>query len=65
MVYDNNDVNGENFDGVLNSYINSEFIKVKNIRGKPEIQILAYNDCYQRYSNKYAWFMLLDVDEFL
>ena len=64
-LYDNNDINGENFDDILNSYINSEFIKVKNIRGKSEIQLLVYNDCYQRYSNEYSWFMFLDVDEFL
>ena len=65
MVYDNNDINGENFYTSLNSYINSEFIKIKNIRGKSEIQLFAYNDCYQRYLNEYSWFMFLDVDEFL
>ena len=64
-LYDNNDINGENFDDILNSYKNSEFIKLKNIRGKSEIQLLAYNDCYQRYLNEYSWFMFLDVDEFL
>ena len=64
-LYDNNDINGENFNDILNSYINSKFIKVKNIRGKSEIQIHAYNDCYKRYLNEYSWFMFLDVDEFL
>ena len=64
-LYDNNDINGENFYTILHSYISSEFIKIKNIRGKSEIQLLAYNDCYQRYLNKYSWFMFLDVDEFL
>ena len=58
-LYDNNDINGENFNDILNSYINSEFIKVKNIRGKSEIQLLAYNDCYQRYLNEYFWFLFL------
>jgi hypothetical protein len=64
-LYDNNDINGENFNTILNSYINSKFIKVKNIRGKSEIQLHAYNDCYQRYLNEYSWFIFLDVDEFL
>lgn len=64
-LYDNNDINGENFNDILNSYINSQFIKIKNVRGKSEIQLLAYNDCYQRYLNEYSWFMFLDVDEFL
>jgi len=64
-LYDNNDINGENFFTILNSYISSEYIKIKNIRGKSEIQLLAYNDCYQRYLNEYSWFIFLDVDEFL
>jgi len=64
-LYDNNDINGENFNTILYSYISSEFIKIKNIRGKSEIQLFAYNDCYQRYLNEYSWFIFLDVDEFL
>ena len=64
-LYDNNDINGENFNTILYSYINSKFIKIKNIRGKSEVQLFAFNNCYQRYLNKYSWFMFLDVDEFL
>lgn len=64
-LYDNNDINGEHFYSILYDYISSEFIIVKNMRGKSEIQLLAYNNCYQRYSNEYSWFMFLDVDEFL
>ena len=64
-LYDNNDINGENFNDILNKYINSDFVKIKNIRGKSEIQILAYNHCYQQNLNKYSWFLFLDVDEYL
>ena len=64
-LYDNNDINGENFNTILNNYINSKFIKIKNIRGKSEVQLFAFNNCYQRYLNEYSWFMFLDVDEFL
>ena len=64
-LYDNNDINGENFNGILNGYIDSEFVKIINIRGKSEIQILAYNHCYQKNLNKYSWFLFLDVDEYL
>ena len=64
-LYDNNDINGENFNTILYSYINSKFIKIKNIRGKSEVQLFAFNNCYQRYLNEYSWFMFLDVDEFL
>jgi hypothetical protein len=54
-----------NCNTILNSYINSKFIKIKNIRGKSEVQLFAFNNCYQRYLNEYSWFMFLDVDEFL
>ena len=65
IIYDNNDINGENFNIILNIYLNSEFVKIKNIRGKSEIQTLAYNHCYQTNLNKYSWFLFLDVDEYL
>jgi len=65
ILYDNNDINSENYYTSLNSYISSEFVKIKNIRGKSEIQLFAYNNCYQRYLNEHSWFMFLDVDEFL
>ena len=64
-LYDNNDINGENFNIILNKYLNSEFVKIKNIRGKSEIQTLAYNHCYKTNLNKYSWFLFLDVDEYL
>ena len=65
FLYDNNDINGETFNTTLSKYINSDFIKVKNIRGKSVYQIVAYNDCYQKNLNKYSWFLFIDVDEFL
>jgi hypothetical protein len=64
-LYDNNDINDENFNIILNKYINSGFITIKNIRGKSKIQTLAYNHCYRTNVNKYSWFLFLDVDEFL
>jgi hypothetical protein len=64
-LYDNNDINGENFNIILNKFLNSEFVKIKNIRGKSEIQTLAYNHCYKTNLNKYSWFLFLDVDEYL
>jgi hypothetical protein len=64
-LYDNNDINDENFNTILNKYINSEFVKIKNIRGKSEIKTLVYNHCYQTNFNKYSWFLFLDVDEYL
>ena len=64
-LYDNNDINGENFNIILNKYINYGFVKIKNIRGKSEIQTLSYNHCYKTNLNKYSWFLFLDVDEYL
>ena len=34
FIYDNNDINGENFEYILNDYIQSSIIKIINIRGK-------------------------------
>ncbi|MBO6272267.1 glycosyltransferase family 92 protein [bacterium] len=33
-LYDNNDVNGEHFEAVIDDYIKSGFVIIKNIRGK-------------------------------
>ena len=64
-LYDNNDIDGEDFNIILKEYISSNFIEIKNVRGKLEYQIIAYNNCYKCYYRKYSWFLTLDVDEFL
>lgn len=65
FLYDNNDINGEKFDLILNTYVSNNFVKIIDIRGKTCYQLKAYNDCYEKNSKNYDWFMFFDVDEYL
>ena len=65
ILYDNNDIDGEKFDSVISDYINSEFVEIKNYRGKDSIQLNSINDCINQYRKQYDWFLIIDMDEFL
>ena len=65
IIYDNNDINGENFEEILKSDINNNFIKVINYRGLHQPQFIALNKCYKEYKNIYEWIAFFDIDEFL
>ena len=65
FLYDNNEINGENFNDILNDEIRNKFIEIINYRGKISPQILAYDDCFLKNKNKYDWIAFYDVDEFL
>ena len=64
-LYDNNDVNGEHFEAVIDDYIKSGFVIIKNIRGKKLAQIPSYTECYNEYKDQYDWIAFFDIDEFL
>ena len=64
FLYDNNDINGENFDFLSEIYKN-KYIEIINYRGIKAPQIKAYNDCYTKNSYKYNWLMFFDVDEYI
>ena len=53
IIYDNNDINGENFENILKTEINNNFIRIVNYRGYEAPQIKALNDCYERMKNFY------------
>lgn len=71
ILFDNNDIDGEYFDEVIEDYINTGFVILKNYRGiRPSdslanVQTNAYNLCYQEYGNKYDWIGFFDIDELL
>lgn len=65
LLYDNNDIDGEQLTDVIGDYIDSEFVIVNNYRGKPNAQIQAYHNAFFKYITKYEWFMFFDADEFL
>ena len=47
-LYDNNDINGENFESVIDDYIKEGFVEIFNWRGKIKIHYKFMNDCYNR-----------------
>ena len=64
-LYDNNDIDGEHFEDVIKDYIDSEFVILKDWRGKELAQIPSYTDCYNTYKDEYDWIAYFDIDEFL
>ena len=64
FIYDNNDINGENFD-FLSEYKRINYIEIINYRGKKHPQIQIYRNCYKKNYNKYKWLLFFDVDEFI
>ena len=65
IIYDNNDIDSENFTDILKNEISNNFVKIINYRGFEQPQIKALNDCYERNNKRYDWIAFYDVDEFL
>jgi hypothetical protein len=65
IIYDNNEINGENFLDILKDYIEINFIKIINIRGFQRPQKIAYHHCYKYNKYNYEWIAFFDIDEFL
>ena len=63
-LYDNNDINGENFDFLYND-ISSGFIEIINYRGKKRPQRKIYNECYTKNKKIYKWLIFIDLDEYI
>ena len=65
FIYDNNEIDGEKFDDVLSDYISNELVEIINYRNKTQIQIQMLNECYNNNYDKYDWFIMFDMDEFI
>jgi len=65
IIYDNNDIDGENFDIVLNDYIKNGYVKIINYRGKAKTQNSMLNNCYNENNHLYDWLIFYDFDEFI
>ena len=75
FLYDNNDIDGERFEEVINDYIESGFVEIKNWRGivksvksdkdGQSTQGLVYSNCYYNNYKKYDWICFFDIDEYL
>ena len=68
-LYDNNDINEENFEDVLKKEIKFGFVSIINYRGYRGLlnhpQFDAYYDCYEKNNKYYQWLSFFDFDEFL
>ena len=65
FIYDNNDINGENFENVIENYIKTGFVELIYFKEIPTPQIEAYNDCYKKNNKYFDWLIFFDIDEFL
>lgn len=74
FLYDNNDTDGERFEEVINDYITSGKVVIRDVRGKEKafrndehklLQETVYQECYNKNKTKYDWFFFFDIDEFL
>ena len=63
FLYDNNDINGENFEEVINDYIRKGFVEVMNWRGEYLAMIKIMNDCYKKNYHYYDWLIFYEIDE--
>ena len=65
FLYDNNDLDKENFKTVIKDYIDKEYVQIFNWRGIKAPHFKAINDCYLRYNKYYNWLIFYDVDEYI
>ena len=47
IIYDNNDINGENFNDIIKDKYSKE-VDIIDVRGMSSIQIPIYNYCYKK-----------------
>lgn len=64
-IYDNNNIEGENFENSIGDYIDNKYVEIIDVRGLSSIQIPIYNHCYRKNMNFFDWIGLLDMDEYL
>ena len=65
IIFDNNEINDENFENVLKDYIKNKFVEIIDIRGLTSVQIPVFNYCYKRYNKLFDWIAFFDFDEYL
>ena len=66
FIYDDNDYKIEKFSDVINP-LNLKYVKILNNTKYNIIhsQTKAFTSCYNNNKNKYDWFLMVDLDEFL
>ena len=65
IIYDNNEINGENFSDILKEYLINKKVEIIDIHGFESAQLPSYNHCYKTYGNQFDFLLFLDFDEFV
>ena len=65
FLYDNNDKYGENFEEVINDYIQKGFVEISNWRGEYQAMFRIMNDCYNKNYRYYDWLIFFEIDEYI
>ena len=65
FIYDNNDEDREKLDYILKTYINNDFVKIINWRGKNHEYEKMLSDCYKNNYNNYEWLIFYEIDEYI
>lgn len=65
FVYDNYFGNETPLAETLEQYVKSGFVEITDCHDRKYYQDPAYEDCYRKHGNEYAWIGFLDFDEYL
>ena len=65
FLYDNYHQGEEQLKDVVKPYVDAGFVELNDYHDREFAQCPAYNDCYRRHGNEYAWIGFFDIDEFL
>lgn len=63
VIYDNNDLDGEQYDDLLSEFIKKGKVELRDVRGKRAMQRIVYNEFY--HEGKFDWVAIIDIDEFI
>ena len=65
FIFDDNDPNTERMSDVVENKYKKYVTIHENIKGKIKGQSVAFTTCYQNNIDKFDWFLMVDMDEFL
>ena len=65
FIYDDNDINTEKISDVIGPSYNKYVTIYENIKDRIKKQKHAFTDCYHNNKDKYDWFIMFDMDEYL
>ena len=65
FVYDNYFGDEEPLAKTLKKYVDAGFVEITDIHDKKAMQCRAYEHCYKKHGDEYAWIGFLDFDEYL